>query len=109
MHYSWFVSIGSSPNLILTLHIAASIVFPAECFDPVATLKSVREEGCTALHGVPTMFIAELELLKSGQIPYNGFEKLRTGVAAGSSVPLVLMKKLHETLNLTELSKGPQY
>ncbi|KAF8248172.1 acetyl-CoA synthetase-like protein [Wilcoxina mikolae CBS 423.85] len=89
--------------LACTTH-AASIVFPAECFDPVATLKSVQEEGCTALHGVPTMFIAELELLKTGQVPYQGFEKLRTGIAAGSSVPLELMKKLHETLNLTQLT-----
>jgi len=79
-------------------------VFPAESFDPVATLKAVQEEGCTALHGVPTMFIAELELLKSGEIEHRGLDKLRTGIAAGSSVPLELMKKLHQTLNMTELT-----
>jgi acyl-CoA synthetase (AMP-forming)/AMP-acid ligase II len=84
---------------------ASAIVWPAECFDPQATLRAVQEERCTALHGVPTMFISELELLESGQIPYEGFENLRTGIASGSSVPLELMKKLHKTLNLTELSK----
>jgi acyl-CoA synthetase (AMP-forming)/AMP-acid ligase II len=85
----------------------AAIVFPAECFDPVATLRAVQEERCTALHGVPTMFISELELLESGAIPYEGFENLRTGIAAGSSVPLELMKKLHKMLNLTDLSMCP--
>ncbi|KAA8900572.1 acyl-CoA synthetase/AMP-acid ligase-like protein II [Sphaerosporella brunnea] len=89
--------------LACTTH-GSAIVFPAECFDPVATLRAVQEEQCTALHGVPTMFISELELLESGQMPYQGFDKLRTGIAAGSSVPLELMKKLHKTLNLTELT-----
>ncbi|KAI5856474.1 long-chain-fatty-acid-CoA ligase [Tricharina praecox] len=89
--------------LACTTH-ASAIVFPAECFDPLATLRSVQEEGCTALHGVPTMFISELELLETGKVKYEGFEKLRTGIAAGSSVPLELMKRLHKVLNLTELT-----
>ena len=80
------------------------IVFPTEAFDPHATLKSVQEEKCTALYGVPTMFIAELELLHNGTIPYEGFEQLRTGIAAGSSIPAELMRKLHKILNLTELT-----
>ena len=80
------------------------IVFPTEAFDPRATLKSVQEEKCTALYGVPTMFIAELELLHNGTIPYEGFEQLRTGIAAGSSIPAELMRKLHKILNLTELT-----
>lgn len=50
------------------------------------------------------MFIAELELLQSGKVPREGFQYLRTGIAAGSSIPTELMKKLHSTLNLTELS-----
>jgi acyl-CoA synthetase (AMP-forming)/AMP-acid ligase II len=50
------------------------------------------------------MFTAELELLQSGAVPYEGFQYLRTGIAAGSSIPAELMKKLHSTLNLTELS-----
>jgi len=65
----------------------------------------VQEEGCTALHGVPTMFISELELLETRKVVCKGFEKLRTGIAAGSSIPLELVKKLHKMLNLTELSE----
>jgi acyl-CoA synthetase (AMP-forming)/AMP-acid ligase II len=90
--------------LACTTH-ASAIVFPAESFDPLATLRSVQEEGCTALHGVPTMFISELELLETGKVAHEGFGKLRTGIAAGSSIPLELMKKLHKVLNLTELSE----
>ncbi|KAL8772746.1 MAG: hypothetical protein Q9209_002091 [Squamulea sp. 1 TL-2023] len=82
----------------------SSIVFPSEAFDPLATLKAVQEEKCTALYGVPTMFLAELELLANGTVPYTGFEHLRTGIAAGSSVPAELMRKLHKVLNLTELT-----
>lgn len=80
------------------------IVFPAECFDAKATLLAVQQEKCTALYGVPTMFTAELELLASGEVEQKGFEQLRTGIAAGSSIPTELMKKLHKTLNLTQLS-----
>ncbi|KAI5796348.1 acyl-CoA synthetase/AMP-acid ligase-like protein II [Peziza echinospora] len=82
----------------------ASIVFPSESFDPYLTLTSIQSEKCTALHGVPTMFAAELELLQNGTVKYEGFEHLRTGIAAGSSVPAELMKKLHKVLNLTELT-----
>ena len=82
----------------------SAIVFPTEAFDPLATLKAVQEEKCTALYGVPTMFIAELELLQNGTLPSAGFENLRTGIAAGSSIPAELMRKLHRTLNLTELT-----
>jgi acyl-CoA synthetase (AMP-forming)/AMP-acid ligase II len=50
------------------------------------------------------MFLAELELLDNGTVPYEGFQHLRTGIAAGSSVPSALMKKLHRVLNLTDLT-----
>lgn len=93
--------------LACTTH-ASAIVFPAECFDPVATLKAVQEERCTALHGVPTMFTSALELLErpkeNRQVEMWGFDRLRTGIAAGSPVPPELMKKLHRVLNLTELT-----
>ena len=82
----------------------SAIVFPSEAFDPLATLKSVQEEKCTALYGVPTMFLAELALLQDGTVASKGFEHLRTGIAAGSNIPAELMRKLHKTLNLTELT-----
>ncbi|KAH0551467.1 hypothetical protein GP486_007319 [Trichoglossum hirsutum] len=83
----------------------SSIVFPAEAFDAVATLRAVQEEKCTALYGVPTMFVDELELLQDGVVSSEGFQYLRTGIAAGSSIPAELMRRLHRTLNLTELSR----
>ncbi len=82
----------------------SAIVFPSEAFDPKASLLAVQEEKATALYGVPTMFLAELELLSSGAVKYEGFEHLRTGIAAGSSIPAEIMRKLHKTLNLTELT-----
>ncbi|KAL7271543.1 GTPase activating protein (GAP) [Rhizina undulata] len=82
----------------------SAIVFPADCFNAAATLRAVQEEKATALYGVPTMFTAELELLQSGEVKTEGFQYLRTGIAAGSSIPAELMKKLHKTLNLTELT-----
>lgn len=82
----------------------SSIVFPSEAFSPSASLLAVQEERATALYGVATMFATELELLSNGTIANTGFEHLRTGIAAGSSVPSVLMSKLHDRLNLTGLT-----
>ena len=82
----------------------SAIVFPSEAFNPLAALKAVQDEKATALYGVPTMFLAELELIKNGTVPYEGFQYLRTGIAAGSSIPAELMRKLHKVLNLTELT-----
>ena len=99
-----FHCFGCILGYMATATHGSAIVFPTEAFDPKATLNSVQEEKCTALYGVPTMFVAELELLQNGTIPHNGFEHLRTGIAAGSSIPAELMRKLHKTLNLTELT-----
>ncbi|KAF3162806.1 hypothetical protein EYR41_008632 [Orbilia oligospora] len=82
----------------------STIVFPSEAFDPRKALESVQAERATALYGVPTMYIAYLELLKHGKVDRKGFERLRTGIAAGSTVPIELMKKLHRDLNLTDLT-----
>lgn len=99
-----FHCFGCILGYMATATHGSAIVFPAEAFDPYATLKSVQEERCTALYGVPTMFVAELELIQDGQVSYEGFQYLRTGIAAGSSIPAELMRKLHKTLNLTELT-----
>ncbi|CAD0081968.1 unnamed protein product, partial [Aureobasidium vineae] len=82
----------------------SAIVFPSESFQAEATLRAVQENACTALYGVPTMFISELELLASGVVPYEGFSQLRTGIAAGSSIPAALMSKLHDVLGLKQLT-----
>ncbi|KAF1985348.1 acyl-CoA synthetase/AMP-acid ligase-like protein II [Aulographum hederae CBS 113979] len=144
-----FHCFGCILGYMATATHGSAIVFPAESFDPMATLHSVRDYACTALFGVPTMFIAELDLLASGAFPWDpenttsnaipsadnqksdidsnlsspsastlhtpsqepasisvpkGFEQVRTGIAAGSSIPANLMRKLHRTLNLTELT-----
>ncbi|KAL8647782.1 MAG: hypothetical protein Q9210_005358 [Variospora velana] len=99
-----FHCFGCILGYMATATHGSAIVFPAEAFDPHATLLSVQEERCTALYGVPTMFIAELELLQHGVVAHRGFELLRTGIAAGSSIPAELMRKLHKVLNLTELT-----
>ncbi|KIW97151.1 uncharacterized protein Z519_02543 [Cladophialophora bantiana CBS 173.52] len=99
-----FHCFGCILGYMATATHGSAIVFPAEAFDPLASLKAIQEEKATALYGVPTMFLAELELLDDEKIAYEGFQYLRTGIAAGSSVPAELMRKLHKTLNLTELT-----
>jgi TBC1 domain family member 8/9 len=99
-----FHCFGSVLGYMATATHGSAIVFPSEAFDPLATLLSVREEKCTALYGVPTMFNAELDLIANGAVEEGGFQSLRTGIAAGSSVPAELMRKLHKVLNLTELT-----
>lgn len=99
-----FHCFGCILGYMATATHGSAILFPAEAFDPKASLLAVQEEKATALYGVPTMFLAELELLANGTVKHEGFEHLRTGIAAGSSIPAEVMRKLHKTLNLTELT-----
>ena len=99
-----FHCFGCVLGYMATATHGSAIVFPAEAFDPLASMKAVQEEKATALYGVPTMFLACLELIHNKTVEYTGFEHLRTGIAAGSSVPAELMKKLHKVLNMTELT-----
>lgn len=99
-----FHCFGCILGYMATATHGAAIVFPTEAFDPTASLKAVQEYKGTALYGVPTMFLAELELLSNEAVKYEGFQHLRTGIAAGSSVPAELMRKLHKILNLHELT-----
>jgi acyl-CoA synthetase (AMP-forming)/AMP-acid ligase II len=99
-----FHCFGCILGYMATATHGSAILFPTEAFNPTATLQSIQTEKATALYGVTTMFVAELELLSSGAIPRTGFEHLRTGIAAGSSVPSNLMSKLHKELNLTGLT-----
>jgi acyl-CoA synthetase (AMP-forming)/AMP-acid ligase II len=99
-----FHCFGCILGYMATATHGSSIVFPSESFNARAALKAVQEEKCTALYGVPTMFLEELSLIETGEISSEGFQYLRTGIAAGSSIPAELMKKLHRVLNLTELT-----
>ncbi|SMQ49135.1 unnamed protein product [Zymoseptoria tritici ST99CH_3D7] len=99
-----FHCFGCILGYMATATHGSAIVFPTEAFDPLAALKAVQDYQGTALYGVATMFLAELEVLANGTVPHEGFQHLRTGIAAGSSVPAELMRKLHKTLNLNELT-----
>ncbi|MBU9630005.1 AMP-binding protein [Burkholderia multivorans] len=79
----------------------AAMVFPGEAFDPVATLAAVAEERCTALHGVPTMFIAELDHPEFAKFD---FSTLRTGIMAGSPCPIETMKRVVSQMHLSEIT-----
>ncbi|MCA8243471.1 AMP-binding protein [Burkholderia sp. AU32262] len=79
----------------------AAMVFPGEAFDPVATLAAVAEERCTALHGVPTMFIAELDHPEFARFDLS---TLRTGIMAGSPCPIETMKRVVSQMHLSEIT-----
>ena len=87
-------------NLAAVTH-GACMVFPGEGFDPLTTLETVAEERCTALHGVPTMFIAELDHPDFGRFDLS---TLRTGIMAGSPCPIEVMKRCIAKMNLSEIT-----
>ena len=87
-------------NLNCAIH-GAAMVIPNDGFDPALTLAAVSEEKCTALYGVPTMFIAELDL--PGFREYD-LSSLRTGIMAGSSCPIEVMKRVVAEMNMSEIT-----
>jgi fatty-acyl-CoA synthase len=87
-------------NLACTSH-GACMVYPAETFEPEATLEACARERCTSLYGVPTMFIAEL-----GHERFEEFEleALRTGIMAGSPCPIEVMKKVVDEMGIHQMA-----
>jgi len=79
----------------------ASMVLPAEAFEPLAVLQAASAEACTALHGVPTMFIAELE---HPEFDRFDFSKLRTGIMAGAPCPIEVMRNVINKMNMSEVT-----
>jgi fatty-acyl-CoA synthase len=79
----------------------ATMIYPAEAFDPEATLAAVAAERATALYGVPTMFIAELGL--DGFARYD-LASLRTGIMAGAPCPIEVMKRVQTEMNMREVA-----
>jgi fatty-acyl-CoA synthase len=86
-------------NLTCLLH-GATMVYPSAAFDPEAVLRTVGAERCTALHGVPTMFIAEL-----GHPDFDRFDlsTLRTGIMAGSPCPVEVMRSVIDRMNMRDV------
>jgi len=87
-------------NLACVTH-GACMVLPGEAFDPLAVLETVSDERCTALHGVPTMFIAELEHPRFGDFDYT---TLRTGIMAGSPCPVEVMRQVQSRMHMHEVT-----
>ncbi|BCF90150.1 AMP-binding protein [Paraburkholderia largidicola] len=87
--------------VLACVSVGAAMVFPGEAFDPGATLKAVAEEKCTALHGVPTMFIAELD---HPDFATFDLTRLRTGIMAGSPCPIETMKRVVSQMHLAEIT-----
>lgn len=86
-------------NLCCTSH-GACIVIPSESFEPLKVLEAVEKESCSSLYGVPTMFIAELQLPEFSRF---NLSSLRTGVMAGSPCPVEVMKKVQLLMHMKDV------
>jgi fatty-acyl-CoA synthase len=96
--YHCFGTVLSNVACVTT---GATMVAPAPYFDADATLRAIAEERCTALHGVPTMFIAELEHPEFARFDLSS---LRTGMMAGSPCPIEIMKRVVAQMHCNEMT-----
>ena len=87
-------------NLACLTH-GSAIVYPNDGFDPLTVLETVQAEKCTGLHGVPTMFIAELDHPRFKEFDLS---TLRTGIMAGSPCPTEVMKRVVDQMHLREIT-----
>jgi fatty-acyl-CoA synthase len=78
-----------------------STMVPLEVFDPLKVLQAIEQERCTAVHGVPTMFIAELEHPEFSRFDLSS---MRTGIMAGSVCPIEVMKRAVKDMHVTEIT-----
>lgn len=94
---------GMVLGVLVCLTSGAAMVFPGQAFDPVVVLRTVAAERCTALHGVPTMFLSMLD-----HEDFAGFDlsSLRTGIAAGAPCPPAMMRRMIDAMNLTDITIG---
>jgi fatty-acyl-CoA synthase len=74
---------------------------PGESYEPLAVMETVQAEGCTALYGVPTMFIGELDHPRFADFE---FSSLRTGIMAGSPCPVEVMRKVQSHMHMPEVT-----
>jgi fatty-acyl-CoA synthase len=87
-------------NLACTTH-GACMVVPGESYDALAAMETVQAERCTALYGVPTMFIGELDHPRFADFEYSS---LRTGIMAGSPCPVEVMRKVQSSMHMPEMT-----
>jgi fatty-acyl-CoA synthase len=81
--------------------VGAAMVFPSESFDANATLAAIARHKCTALHGVPTMFIA---MLDEPDFEHHDLSSLRTGIMAGAPCPIETMRRVIERMHMREVT-----
>jgi fatty-acyl-CoA synthase len=86
---------------LASVTLGATMVYPGEGFDPLATLQAIEKERCTALYGVPTMFIAELDHPEFARFD---LKSLRTGIMAGAPCPIEVMKRVNNEMNMGEVT-----
>ncbi|BBO01489.1 hypothetical protein SG09_08390 [Bradyrhizobium ottawaense] len=86
---------------LASVTLGTTMVYPGEGFDPLATLRAVEQEKCTALYGVPTMFIAELD---HSEFKNFNLKSLRTGIMAGAPCPIEVMKRVNTEMNMREVT-----
>jgi fatty-acyl-CoA synthase len=87
-------------NLACVVH-GATIVYPSAGFDPLAVLTTIERERCTAIHGVPTMFIAELQHPRFDEFDLSS---LRAGIMAGSPCPIEVMRRVVDRMHLRDIT-----
>src|ERR1700760_186824 len=86
---------------LASVTLGPTMVYPGEGFDPLATLKTIEQEKCTTLYGVPTMFIAELDHPEFSRFD---LKSLRTGIMAGAPCPIKVMKRVNHEMNMGEVT-----
>lgn len=92
---------GMVLGVLACLTHGSTIVFPNDGFDALSVLETVQAEQCTALHGVPTMFIAELDHPRFAEFDLS---TLRTGIMAGTACPIEVMKRVVDRMHLGEIT-----
>jgi len=90
-------------GVLACLTHGAAMVFPGDAFEPESVLKAIEQERCTALYGVPTMFIAELS---EPDFDRYDLSSLRTGIMAGAVCPEPVMREVIERMHMTEVTIG---
>ncbi|MCJ9702845.1 MULTISPECIES: AMP-binding protein [unclassified Bradyrhizobium] len=86
---------------LASVTLGTTMVYPGEGFDPLTTLRTIEQEKCTALYGVPTMFIAELD---HPEFASFDLKSLRTGIMAGAPCPIEVMKRVNTEMNMREVT-----
>ena len=94
---------GMAIGNLLAMLFGAKVVHPGEAFEPDAVLQAVEREQCTSLYGVPTMFIAQLA---SPDFKQRDLSSLRTGIIAGASVPIELMRRVIADMRMEQVVIG---